>query len=90
MKGILEDIEAGKVGALFTIWNGQLKPQWFRTALKDVGRASGWDHVRVSPHTSPKHLRVLTAAAGMDTESIRVNMGHSSQAVTVRYIEYAA
>lgn len=75
--------------SLFTTWDGrQLKPQGFRQALKDT--AMGWKHVRVSPHTLRNTYGCWTAVAGMDTESIRVSMGHSSQAMTARYIEYAA
>ena len=77
--------------SLFTTWDGQqLKPQGFRTALKDANQVLEWNHVRVSPHTLRNTYGCWTAVAGMDTESIRVSMGHSSQAMTARYIEYAA
>ncbi len=77
--------------ALFTTWDGRpLAPQGFRTVMSEMAKDLVWDHVRVSPHTLRNTYGCWTAIAGMDTESIRVSMGHSTQAMTARYIEYAA
>ena len=80
-----------RCSALITTWDRQpLKPQGFRTALKDAGKVLGWTHVRVSPHTLRNTYGCWTAIGGMDSESIRISMGHSSQAMTAKYIEFAA
>lgn len=80
--------ELGLRGPLFcTLQGGALHPQYARNLLKRLGAQAGVDK-RVHPHGLRHTYAVELEQAGLPVSKISKLLGHSSIAVTSRYLDH--